>query len=172
MPEKFLSKTDNMFLVCFCETTNLKVDGNTFDELGELMLHEIKQLEQVGIKVDGKVIKGSLARMVSDNLGANGILGFAESFMSHFCRLCETSKQDSMYLIKELREKMRTKESYQKCVEAAEMFIKRGKPIDLKITKGVKRACIFNQLQNFHVLDNITLDVMHDCNEGLFILFD
>lgn len=66
---------------------------------------------------------------------------------------------------------MRTKDSYQKCVETAENFIQQDKAIDFKGTKGVKRECIFNRLQNFHISDNPTLDVMHDINEGLIPFF-
>lgn len=171
MPEKFLSKTDNIFLVALCESTNLKIDDNNFDEIAELVLEEMKRLENIGIEVDGQTIKGSLARVVGDNLGANGMLGFVESFNSYFCRLCEISKEESERLLKERTEIMRTKASYQNCVEAASNFVDRGKSINLKTTKGIKRACIFNNLQGFHVLDNITLDVMHDVNEGIIPFF-
>lgn len=94
-----------------------------------------------------------------------------ESFNSYFCRLCEVSKGQSQYLVKECPEIMRTKESYNKCVEVANGFVERGQPIEFKATKGIKRACIFNSLQTFHVLDNISLDVMHDINEGLIPYF-
>lgn len=171
MPEKYLSKTNNMFLVALCETSNLKAPDNTFDEIAELIVNDLQQLENVGIEVDGKTIKGSLVRLVSDNLGANGAVGLVESFNSYFCRICEVSKEESQKLVVERQEIMRTKESYQKCVEVAENLIQQGKAIDFKATKGVKRACIFNNLQNFHFLDNPTLDVMHDVNEGLIPFF-
>lgn len=171
MPQKFLSKTDNLFLVSLCETTNLKIDDNTFDEIGKLIVNEMNQLENVGIKIGDHFVKGGLARIISDNLGANGVLGYTESFNSFFCRLCEVSKGESQQLTRECPEKMRTKESYQKCIESAAAFVDQGKPIDLKVTKGIKRACIFNDLQTFHVLDNICLDVMHDVNEGLILFF-
>lgn len=49
MPEKYLSKTDNLFLVSLCESTNLKEDDNTFDQIGRIILNELKELESVGI---------------------------------------------------------------------------------------------------------------------------
>lgn len=167
MPEKYLSKTDNLFLVSLCETTNLKEDDNTFDEIGKLILNELKELENTGIEVDGHMIQGGLARFLSDNLGANQCLGLVESFNSFFCRLCEVSKEESTNLVKEQPELMRTKENYQLRVQIAANFVARDKPIEFKETKGVKRACIFNELQTFHLIDNPTLDVMHDVNEGL-----
>lgn len=83
MPQKFLAKTDNLFLVSLCETKNLKIGDNTFDEIGELIVNEMKQLENIGIQIGNQVIKGGLARIVSDNLGANDVLGYTESFRSH-----------------------------------------------------------------------------------------
>lgn len=167
MSEKYLSKIGNLHLVSLCETSNTKEDGNTSDEIVRVIVNELKQLEKVGIEVDGKTVKGSMPRFVSDNLGANGTIGLVESFNSYFCRLCEISKHESETLIREREEIMRTKESYQKCVETAENLLQEGNKIDFKATKGVKRNCIFNELQNFHFLDNPTLDVMHDVNEGL-----
>lgn len=171
MPEKYLSKSNNIFLVALCETSNLKAHDNTFDEIAEVIINELQHLENIGIEVDGKFIKGSLVRFVSDNLGANGAIGMVESFNSYFCRICEISKADSQHLVIERQDIMRTKDSYQKCVETAENFIQQDKAIDFKETKGVKRECIFNRLQNFHILDNPTLDVMHDINEGLIPFF-
>lgn len=92
VPEKCLARTNNIFLVALCEPSNLKADDNTFDEIAEVLVNELQQLEEVGINVDGRVIKGSLVRLVSDNLGANGAIGLVESFNSYFCRICEISK--------------------------------------------------------------------------------
>lgn len=168
MPEKYLSRTNNIFLVALCETLNLKAHDNTFDEIAEVIVNELQHLENVGIEVDGKLIKGSLVRFVSDNLGANGAVGLVESFNSYFCRICEISKENSQHLVIERQDIMRTKDSYQKCVETAENIIQQGKAIDFKATKGVKRECIFNRLQNFHILTNPTLDVCMILTKGSY----
>lgn len=81
---------------------------HTFDEIGILILNEIKQLETTGIIVDGQILKGRLVRFLSDNLGANQTFGFVECFNSFFCRICEISKDFSQYLVKEKPELMRT----------------------------------------------------------------
>lgn len=150
---------------------NMKADDNTFDEIAIHIVNEMKHLETVGIFVDDRTIKGGLAFLASDNLGANGSLGFVESFNSYFCRLCEVNRNDSKLMLREEPNLMRSKESYERCVEAAKEFTDRGKQIDFKQTKGIKRECIFNRLETFHVLENITLDVMHDINEGLIPFF-
>lgn len=46
-----------------------------------------------------------------------------------------------------------------------------GKIPNYKLTKGVKKICEFNNLQNFHMLDNCSLDLMHDVNEGVIPFF-
>lgn len=171
MPTKFASKLDNIFLVSLCETINLKAAGNSFDEIAVHIINDIKYLETIGIEAEDRVLKGGLAFVASDNLGANSSLGFVESFNSYFCRLCEVNRNDSKQLLREQPDLMRSKESYKTCVDAAKNFTDRGKPIDFKHTKGIKRECIFNCLESFHVLDNITLDVMHDINEGLIPFF-
>lgn len=100
LPPKHSSKLDNIFLVALCETINLK--SITFDEIALHIVNEMKELETVGIMVDGRILKGGLALFASDNLGANGSLGFVESFNSFFCRWCEISKSDSMYATTEM----------------------------------------------------------------------
>lgn len=55
--------------------------------------------------------------------------------------------------------KLRTKSSHQKDVHQSEAT---G-----KIVNGVKRYCILNQLNNFHVIDAPTIDLMHDILEGV-----
>lgn len=153
-------------MIALCETSNLKRAETSIDDISRLIVTEISELETVGIRVDEHVLKGSIVDVRGDNLGANSFLGYVESFMSRFCRACETTKEESERATKEDVAKMRTKDSYEKCVEAAEKFVKAGKKIDFQVTKGVKRKCPFNDLINFPAIDNITFDVMHDVNEG------
>lgn len=44
---------------------------------------------------------------------------------------------------------------------------KKNKKLDFKASKGVRRNCKFNNLQYFHAIDNASVDVMHDINEGV-----
>lgn len=43
--------------------------------------------------------------------------------------------------------------------------------VDLKQTKGLKRHCIFNQLNHFHMYVNLSVDIMHDVHEGVIPFF-
>lgn len=164
--DAYLSKNDNMYLIALCETTNLKQENISINDINALITSEIKELETVGISVNGRIFKGSIINVTGDNLGANGFSGFIESFNGRFCRACDITKEESERATKEDPAKMRTKESYAKCVNAAEKYLNAGKKIDFKATKGVKRNCPFNSLNFFHIIDNVAFDIMHDVNEG------
>lgn len=166
LPKKILSKNNSTFLISLCEATNLKQEHFNFDEIAVLILNELRKLETDGIQIGGRTVKGTLIHITADNLGANGTLGFVESFNSYFCRACEISKKDSQHTVKEEYSKMRSKESYLNGVDAANEYMASGKKIDYRATKGVKRASCFNQLKFYHTVDNITFDIMHDVFEG------
>lgn len=89
-----------------------------------------------------------------DNLGLNSILGFVESFKgTYFCRISQesaltsTAKEDS--LIKNI-------EIYEEDIKTAH-----------KSKTEIKERCVFNDIKNFHVVDNLSVDVMHDVLEGV-----
>lgn len=164
IPDEIRSKLDNIFLVSLCGTVNFKSQDYNYEHIAEMIVDEISTLETNGIKVGSKVIKGSLANIACDNLGAMSVLGFAEGFnTTYYCRHCECSKSVCQKLVKEDKSKLRNKESYSNHVKMAENLSK----MNLAKTKGVKRSCKFNELLFFHILDNMSMDLMHDVNEGL-----
>lgn len=55
-----------------------------------------------------------------------------------------------------------TKETYNQTIQQ----INESKNVDLKDTKGIKRYCVLNDLKYFHILDNMSVDIMHDLMEG------
>lgn len=167
IPDWCLSKLDNMYLVALCEVSNHKQDDSCFDDILALIINEAKELDTAGISVDAKTLKGSIVHVNGDNLGSNGFPGFVECFNSRFCRVCEVTKEESEILTKEDSTKTRTMESYAQCVKEAQKFVDNKKKINMQITKGVKRVCPFNALDNFDVTENITFDIMHDLNEGV-----
>lgn len=169
MSDAYSSKNDNMYLIALCDTTNLKQEKISYDDITTLITNEIKELETNGIRVDDKVLKGSFVNVTGDNLGANGFFGYIENFNGRFCRACDINKEESERATKEDPTKLRTKESYSECVNAVERFESSGKKINFQVTKGVKRGCPFNSLAFFHTIENITFDIMHDVNEGAIL---
>lgn len=163
IPDLFKSSINNIFLVCLCNAEYLKSAGG-FRNINELIVKELKVLETAGIEINSyEVLKGSLANLSADNLGANAIFGFSESFSStYYCRHCELNKEECQATVKEVQEKIRDKVIYEKVI--AKLGDHTSK--DIKKTKGYKRMCEMNTLQNFHILDNWCVDVMHDICEG------
>lgn len=164
LPVESRSKLMNIFLVALCGTANFKSHDYNYDHIAELIVDEIRILETDGIKVGSNIIKRSLANVACDNLGAMTVFGFAEGFnTTYFCRHCECSKSECQRLTKEKKEKLRNKQTYANHLKIAENSIK----LDLAKSKGIKRSCKFNELHFFHILDNMSIDLMHDANEGL-----
>lgn len=163
VPEHLRSQLCYHNLVCLCSSHYLK-NSEGFNIISELIVKELQILETEGIEIDTNVVlRGALVNICADNLGANSVLGFTESFSStYYCRQYECTKEECNILEREDGSKLRSKSSYNKCIEA----IQTAKRIELKKTKGIKTKCLFNELNNFHIVDNWSIDLMHDVNEG------
>ncbi|KAI8120454.1 hypothetical protein CVS40_8290 [Lucilia cuprina] len=94
--------------------------------------------------------------ILGDNLGLNSLLGFSKSFNTTFCRFCTISKTDSQKTPTTLPELRRTYENYNLHVQ--ENNAKES---------GISEKCIFNRIPSFHVVDNMSVDAMHDVMEGI-----
>ncbi|XP_031639264.1 uncharacterized protein LOC116351315 [Contarinia nasturtii] len=176
MPAEFRSKLNNIYLVALCSTVNFKTDEYDYNHIAELISNEICTLECDGIAIETKVLKesninigierlkGTLTNVAVDNLGASGVMGFVESFSAtYYCRHCECTKTECQTMTKEAKRKRRKIEKYEHHVKIAE---KKNVKQDFIATMGVKRKCKLNDLTYFHILDNMSLDLMHDVNEG------
>ena len=125
----------------------------------------MKFFEKTGIELDSphgkKRVYFKVGLILGDNLGVHKLLGFTESFNSNYaCRFCKmTLAQRSMASVEDTT-LLRNKHNYD---------------IDLMkhdVSKtGINERCIFHELPGFHVTDNLTVDIMHDCLEG-FCMFD
>lgn len=96
--------------------------------------------------------------ILGDNLGLNSILGFSPSFRGHFCRFCNISRSLSQTTCKLLPELRRDYESYERDLKAAN-------PQET----GIVKKCGFNKIPSFHVVDNLSVDAMHDILEGVLL---
>lgn len=79
LPAKYASKLNNIYLVCLCNSDNLKSKQTDFNNIWQLIVNEISVLETHGIVVNKKNLRGTLVHTVFDNLGTNVGLGFAGS---------------------------------------------------------------------------------------------
>lgn len=164
LPTRHLSKLNNIYLVALCNANDLKSKTTDFNNLWQQIVFDLKHLEQIGIDIDGYgKLKGTLTHLSFDNLGANFSLGFSACFISsHYCRHCMRTKEECQTLSIDDGQCKRTKIEYAKQIEIVEASEK----VDYKETKGVKIYCKLNDLSYFHILDNPTVDPMHDLLEG------
>jgi len=95
LPPEFQSSLENVFLVNLFHSTN-KVFGNAniFHEI----LNELKYLEDIGISVatENEIVQiyFAMCLFTGDNLGANSILGYIESFYAnYYCHICKEHKK-------------------------------------------------------------------------------
>lgn len=144
---------------------DLKSKTTDFNNLWQEIVHDIHYLETFGVKIKSKPnLKGTLTESSFDNLGANFALGYVMCFIaSHFCRHCISSKEQCQTEVKEDRALLRTKQRYDDHCQ----IIQNSEKVDFSMTKGMKIYCKLNDITHFHILDNPSVDIMHDLAEGV-----
>lgn len=164
IPHKFNSKLNNIFLVCICTADDLKTKNTDINNIWEVIVDEIKYLEQTGIKLNnGKILKGSLVGLAADNLGGKVALCMAESFNAiYYCRICKLSKTSCQTTLRDDLEQYRNGAHYSEMLE----IVNNSENVDFQKTCGIKRYCVLNDLNHFDIFKNYSVDIMHDLNEG------
>lgn len=153
LPEHLSSKLTSIFLVMLFFSEDRKKFGNK--NIFKKLVEKLNFLQNEGIFVNGKIIKIIPCMVGGDNLGINSILGFVESFnSSFFCRFCKCSSAETKLLCVENKSKMRNMNNYKT-------------DLDNLICSGIKENSVFNLLNNFHVIENKCVDIMHDLLEGI-----
>ena len=164
MQPMFNSRLNNIHIVAAFNSLDRSKYG--FDKILAPLVRDIKQLEH-GVDLtlrDGTVVhkRGTVVLLAGDNLGLNQLCGFVESFSAtHFCRLCMTDKADSSSTCTDDCLQLRTREQYSQQLECLQSGTLTTKDC------GIKRSCLLNDLQYFHIAENVTVDPMHDLLEGV-----
>ena len=167
LPPESRYNSDNIQLAMIFKDKYLNEFGS--DIVYQYLIRDIKELEEYGIDCDISKLtdspsvsldhfksKGSLIAIASDNLGANQIGGFNESFNSEYCcRYCFNSKSDLRKLdcsVKSIRNPL----NYNECLNNLNMM-------------GLKKDSAFNALNHFHVAQpGLPPDISHDLFHGVF----
>lgn len=109
--------------------------------------------------MDNKLFKiyFSLELVVGDNLGLHSNLGFSESFISNYpCRFCRSSKKECHKMLFQINDKLRTIDNYATDVDVENFSV-----------TGIKELCIWNSIESFNVVNNLSVDLMHGLLEGV-----
>ena len=116
----------------------------------------LSKIETTGIKINTVdrsevTVHFVLGLLIGDNLGLNSILGFSKSFNSNFyCLFCKISKSEAQIALFEDPNLIRNQSNYEHDLSIQ----------DFSMT-GISDYCILNSLENFHVTNNYSVDIMH-----------
>lgn len=87
-------------------------------------------------------------------------MGFSESFISNYlCRFCHSTKEEYHKLLIQINEKLRTIDNYTTNVDIENVSL-----------TGINELCIWNNIDSFHVVNNLSVNLMHDLFEGCAIM--
>lgn len=162
LPEHIQSKISHIYaaMLFFTEDRKYKCFGNS-RILGPL-IDDLNKLQNLGIELTMhsrfNLVKLIPVFVTGDNLGINSILGFQECFVANFfCRFCKIHRDQCHTLCNSNSEELRTVNNYKVDVE-----------INNPKNTGIKEMSIWNTLSNYHVVENMAVDSMHDLAEGVF----
>ncbi len=160
----FNSRLSNIHVVAAFSSLDRSKYG--FDKILAPIVRDIKQLERgVDLKLhDGTIVhkRGTLVQIVGDNLGLNQLCGFVESFSAtHFCRMCTMHKADCADTYRDDSLELRSKDQYTQQLQDLLRGTLTAKDC------GIKSSCSLYSLQYFHVIENVSVDIMHDLLEGV-----
>ncbi|KAJ8665247.1 hypothetical protein QAD02_006909 [Eretmocerus hayati] len=160
MPPNFASKMSSIVVSDIFMSKDRKTFGN--EAVFSAREKDARYLRRVGIRIQIKGkwyrVKFVLCLILGDNLGLNSIFEFISSFSNTlFCRICYAGPDLVHILIKENVSILRTIGKY-------EDDLAPQKPV---AETGLHGRCVFKELDDFHVILNSSLDVMHDQFEGM-----
>jgi hypothetical protein len=159
-PPEMEQKISNIFLakIFYTQLKTLLGHKESFSSLVDIFnLLQSNGIQVVALNGLKMQLHFQLSLLLGDNLGVNALGGFVESFLANFfCRYCLVSKAESQTLCCEMEEKLRTIDNYNFSLFQGDSSL-----------SGVKESSVLNLCNNFHVINNIAVDVMHDIFEGI-----
>lgn len=165
LPQHIRSKLNNIFVIALVPVLDLN-DKSAFDNVLRKIVAELK-IMQTGIRIGTRIIKGVLINISGDNLGANGVLGFVECFSAqYYCRICESNKFECKLQVREDPTNLRNESNYSELLS----FVEPNKDVYIK-SKGIKKYCLFNDLETYSIFANASADILHDILEGVVSYF-
>lgn len=159
LPSHLQAKLAHIYLAQLFFSSDRTNFGNS--RIFKPLIEELNFLSDVGITISNNdsynLVKIIPIALIGDNLGLNSMMGFVECFSAHFyCRICKSKKCDMHYQYKPCSNTIRTIANYEEDVR-----------MDNVSETGIKEESIFNTLSYFHVVNNHSVDFMHDVQEGV-----
>ncbi len=156
LPPQLVSKSSSMILTTIFYSYLRGKFGNyhVFKE----DIEELNELSKTGLtlSIDGNdvVLYCACTLFLGDNLGINQVCGFSESFKAtYYCKICRATSEQCNEMIEEDQTLLRNRSNYEYDV--------------INDTAGVKEECILNSVNEFHVTENLSDDIMHTLLQGV-----
>ncbi|XP_066583473.1 LOW QUALITY PROTEIN: uncharacterized protein [Prorops nasuta] len=162
-PPNFASKLESIILSDIFYSNDRQQYGNA--AIFKRFIEELNDLRENGIDLIIKEKNGSrnlkvyfiTSLILGENLGINSIFGFTSSFSrTVWCRICYAKTDVMQTLVGENESLLRTATKYKEDVQIMRFC-----------DSGIKEDCIFNVVKDFDVIENSSVDVMHDVYEGV-----
>lgn len=158
LPECAVSKLKHMFLLMLFFSDDRSHLGNK--TIFSPIIQILNSLFDNGISVNHskiRTIKFITCHVLGDNLGLNSLFGFTENFVAHFyCRICRLNRDEMRLQPSENCDALRNIQNYKSDVATCNVSL-----------TGIKEESVWNNLRNFHVTKNLSVDIMHDLLEGV-----
>ena len=156
------SRLKDIHLLTMSDATNISKYG--YGEVLAPLIKDLKSLEVDGLDFtyDDVTLRvyGTISMAIGDNLALHALGGYYENFstVQRFCRFCNRT-MDSIN-DHNICDVLRTKEAYD-CQLALVIQDSSMTPL-----YGIKRPCVLNDLNHFHIVDGAPGDLAHDVFEG------
>jgi hypothetical protein len=157
LPSHWQSSLKNIFVAMVYAA---KYEAYGYEKCLYLLIDVIIKLETEGLSIayEGQQVQVYfvLGVILGDNLGLNSILGFSKCFRANFhCRFCKLTRSECHLTTKECENLLRTKENHET-------------DLSLPFSEcGLVEDSTLNKIPSFHVVENYSVDVMHDIPEGI-----
>ena len=159
LPPEIRLKVENIFLFMLFNSKHRVQFSNKIVFMKAIEELQFLQQEGIAVIVNGekKQLYFDLILLLGDNLGLHSILGLVESFSANkLCRFCLIERKNLHTIFNERDCVLRNETNYDMLLSEKNVSI-----------SGIKEHCVFNKIDNFHVVKNLTVDIQHDFLEGI-----
>ncbi|XP_063918286.1 uncharacterized protein LOC135133729 [Zophobas morio] len=170
LPAQLNSVLENIHLVALFYANDIKKFG--MNSVLDIIVKDIKILEEQGVYDDvaKTFLKGTVVSLSHDNLGANQIFGMVESFSStNYCRICIANKTDAQSRAIQDESLLRSDFMYEQHCRSLKQETDLSKRSNNTVC-GIKFRSSLNNLTQFKLCNNQSVDIMHDLLEGVIQL--
>lgn len=155
LPLEYSGRLENIFVAQIMKSAakDMLSTSKLYKPLVQQIIH--LQKNSLDINVDGETHKlyFDIFNFSADNLEIHGLLGLHECFNSNFpCSACLMPKSDCQKNTSFPDDLLRNKESHKLHV--------------IEKSHGVKDSCIFSEIPDFDIFENVAFDYLHDFLEG------